>query len=122
MNSASQDDILDLNRLHALFLLTGPDDAVELQRRLIADLSAVSNTLAGQKTASPVLREQSHILMALSGTIGADGLYHLATVLNDQSKAVAGAVDFGLLAQVVGKTEQVIAALRVLRQARGPAP
>lgn len=80
-------DDLDFSRLQGLLDMAGHDLAPELARRLLADLGNVAASLscpvAGQ---DPVqLRAQSHILIALAGTIGAGPLTDLARDLNQMA-------------------------------------
>lgn len=74
----------DKNRLKALLTLAGPEVAPELGRRLLGDFSAVRQALSqpGSSDDRALLRAQSHILIALGGTIAAEDLTALAGSLN----------------------------------------
>lgn len=79
---------LDESALLRLLALAGPADAFELMRRLDADLRhvAVGLTAGLAKGDMAVLREHSHVLMAVAGTIGANHIHHLAQDLNRSAK------------------------------------
>lgn len=67
-----------------LLSLAGPQVAPELLRQLAEDLAGVAaslpTALAAQDRAA--LRAQTHVLMALAGSVGAGPLYEAATRLN----------------------------------------
>lgn len=79
---------MDEGRLDALLDAAGPDGAEELLERLDEDLRSVRDLLADgvEARSVPVVRAQTHILIALSGAVGADRLWHLAEVLNIAAK------------------------------------
>jgi two-component system, OmpR family, aerobic respiration control sensor histidine kinase ArcB len=79
---------MDEGRLDALLEAAGPDDMRDLLDRLDEDLRSVRTLLeAGVRRRSvPLIREQTHILIALSGAVGADRLCRLAEVLNIAAK------------------------------------
>lgn len=75
---------IDRATFDSLLALAGPQVAPELLRQLAEDLAAVAAALppalaAGDRTA---LRAQTHMLMALAGSVGAGPLYDAATRLN----------------------------------------
>ncbi|MDG3043078.1 response regulator [Roseicyclus marinus] len=78
---------MDAARFEALLAVAGPDRA-ELLTRLISDLGGVLAALDGALEAGdlPEIRAQTHILIAVSGAVGADRLYRLAEVLNIAAK------------------------------------
>jgi HPt (histidine-containing phosphotransfer) domain-containing protein len=74
----------DKSRLDHLLDLTGPDLAQELLARLTEDLTATLNSLE-QGAASDnwkLLREGTHVLISLSGSVGAVSLQAMAQGLN----------------------------------------
>lgn len=79
---------MDHARFDALMEVAGPEGSVELLQRLHEDLCAVRDALdAGASTgAIPEIRAQTHILIAISGAVGAERLYRLAEVLNIAAK------------------------------------
>ena len=79
---------LDRKRFDALLAVAGPEGARELLQRLHEDLGAVRATLdAAVATGDiPEIRAQTHILIALSGAVGAERLHQLAEVLNIAAK------------------------------------
>ena len=71
-------DHFDEGRFAALLDMAGHDVAVELAQLLDEDLSRVDVAL-GPAVGNPfVLHTQSHILLSIAGTIGANQVYHLA--------------------------------------------
>lgn len=76
--------VFDEPRLQALLDMAGPEVARELGRRLLADLAGVARALSAPDATGDrrLLRAQSHILIALAGTIGADSLAADARGLN----------------------------------------
>lgn len=79
---------MDMTRLHALLEVAGKDGAAELLARLDEDLQSVRDKLSKGVAAGnvPVIREQTHILIALTGAVGADRLWQLSEVLNIAAK------------------------------------
>ncbi len=75
-------------RFEALLRVAGPVEAVELLARLDEDLRAVDQRLrAGVSNGElSAIREQTHILIALAGAVGAERLFGLAEVLNIAAK------------------------------------
>jgi HPt (histidine-containing phosphotransfer) domain-containing protein len=74
----------DASRLSHLLEITGPDLAVELLARLTEDLTTTQEKLdQGAATADwKRLREGSHVLISLSGSVGAMSLQTMAESLN----------------------------------------
>lgn len=77
-------DEMDSARLEHLLDIAGPASAPELLHRLHSDLSAVERALVGALQAPDwaELRAQTHVLIALSGAVGAERLLSLARKLN----------------------------------------
>ena len=78
---------MDVPRFDALIEVAGADRA-ELLERLHCDLCAVLQALDHALDAGNLaeIRAQTHILIAVSGAVGADRLYRLAEVLNIAAK------------------------------------
>ena len=72
-----------------LLRLAGPDLVPDLLRQLDVDLSQVATRLTAALAAQdwPRLRAQSHILIALAGTVGAADLRAAALAVNDAAHA-----------------------------------
>lgn len=105
---------IDTGRLLALFDLAGPSQADELAHRLVQDLASVSAGMSQALTCADrqMLRTQSHILMAISGTVGAGRLQELAGQLSGLAQA-PGALN------VAGQIEEVQLQLgRLIQQVR----
>lgn len=96
---AERAEEFDEVRFRALLDLAGPSTARELTLRLDKDLTGVASALSGAANGADaqVLRAQSHILLAIAGTIGANRLYALSLHLNH----IARAAEFGLVAEVL---------------------
>jgi two-component system aerobic respiration control sensor histidine kinase ArcB len=79
---------MDEARLDDLLTVAGDDGARELLDRLTEDLSSIRDRLAAgvAATSVPMIREQTHILVAISGSVGADRLCRLTEVLNIAAK------------------------------------
>lgn len=80
----AQADRVDCRRMDELMEIAGPGSALDLLDRLVSDLGRVHSHLAAaaSETDRAVIRAESHVLISLSGAIGADGLYQLALALN----------------------------------------
>lgn len=80
--------------LRHLMDLAGPELAGELQQRLIEDLSSVARHLTNAADL-PGIQAQCHVLMSLSGTVGATSLHaradslHQAAVDRDAARVAA---------------------------------
>ena len=109
----------DPSRLASLLQITGPDLAAELLARLTEDLTATQETLAtGARTADwKRIREGSHVLISLSGSVGALSLQAMSENLN----AIAHAQDRSALMTLMPPLEGELAALiRLIRATRAP--
>ena len=71
-------------RLRRLLELAGPKHSAELLARLGEDLVATRAKLAASATSQdwPALHEASHVLISLSGSVGAISLQHLSERVN----------------------------------------
>ncbi len=110
----------DPSRLGHLLEITGPDLAVELLARLTEDLTATeAGLLSGADTRNwKVLRENSHVLISLSGSVGALSLQSMAENLN----AVAHNQDQDTLDRLMPPLGAELASLiRLIRGTRPPA-
>lgn len=74
-------DCLDEGKFADLLDIAGRETAVELVQRLDEDLTNVGVALANAVEGA-TLNAQSHILMAIAGTIGATRVFDLARNLN----------------------------------------
>ena len=79
---------LDEARFDALLEIAGPDGRVELLSRLHEDLGMVLCALdvAIRDATLSEIRAQTHILIAISGAVGAERLHRLVEVLNIAAK------------------------------------
>lgn len=79
---------MDHGRLESLLEAAGGPGSAELLDRVVEDLTSVLETLdAGiAKADVPDVRAQTHILIAISGAVGADRLCQMAEVLNIAAK------------------------------------
>jgi CheY-like chemotaxis protein len=79
---------LDEARFDALLEIAGPEGRVELLSRLHEDLDTVLSGLdvAIRDATLSEIRAQTHILIAISGAVGAERLHRLAEVLNIAAK------------------------------------
>lgn len=71
-------------RLDRLLQLAGATGGAELMARLTEDLTRIAQSLAGamDEDARDVIRRESHILVSISGSIGATDLSEAARRLN----------------------------------------
>lgn len=109
----------DPARLATLLQITGPDLAAELLARLTEDLTTTQDTLtlAAQTADWKRLREGSHVLISLAGSVGAVSLQTMSESLN----ALAHAQDQPALAGLMPPLEAELAALiRLIRATRAP--
>ena len=109
----------DPTRLAHLLLITGPDLAPELLARLTEDLTATEDSLAeGAETGDwKRLREASHVLISLSGSVGALSLQAKSESLN----AIAHVQDRDdLTALMPPLTAELSALIRLIRATRAP--
>lgn len=77
---------IDIQRpvFDSLIQLAGPSVAPELLRQLNNDLGAVERSLKAALAEKdlPTLRQQTHVLVGLAGSVGAQGLLQSARALN----------------------------------------
>lgn len=113
----------DPTRLAHLLQITGPSLGPELLARLTEDLTATQETLAeGVRSADGSadwkrLREGSHVLISLSGSVGALSLQAMSETLN----AVAHAQDRdALVALMPPLAAELSALIRLIRATRAP--
>lgn len=108
----------DASRLSHLLEITGPDLAVELLARLTEDLVTTRDTLnRGAAEADwKRLREGSHVLISLSGSVGALSLQGMAEGLN----ALAHRQDSAGLTSLMPPLEAELASLIQLIRATQP--
>jgi HPt (histidine-containing phosphotransfer) domain-containing protein len=108
----------DASRLSHLLDITGPELAVELLARLTEDLTTTQGTLDhGADTADwKALREGSHVLISLAGSVGALSLQTMAESLN----AIAHGQDREALAALMPSLEGELASLIGLIRATQP--
>lgn len=75
---------MDVDRFHALLDIAGAEGRAELLSRLLTDLQAVERGLV-QGLMEPdraLIRAQTHVLIAVSGAVGANHLMQVARTLN----------------------------------------
>lgn len=79
---------MDFSRLERLLEAAGPEGSAELLARMTEDLQAVGQALDKGVAAADAeaVRAQTHILIAISGAVGAERLCQLAEVLNIAAK------------------------------------
>jgi HPt (histidine-containing phosphotransfer) domain-containing protein len=109
----------DASRLSHLLDLTGPDLARELLMRLSEDLTNALETLeAGAATDDwKRLREASHVLISLSGSVGAFSLQTMAEGLN----AIAHRQDHVALPTIMPSlTGELMALIAFVRTTKAP--
>ena len=105
----------DEHRFASLLNMAGPSTALELTQRLEEDLSRISHVLTTAELAAdhPTLRAQSHILLAIAGSVGADRLHVLSRRLNDLVSAAEGSRISDLLADIVVELGTLIQKVRL---------
>ena len=110
-------DEFDEHRFRALLDLAGPATARELATRLDEDLTAVADAMsaAGVSADRQVLRAQSHVLLAIAGTVGANRLYRLSVQLNGLARASEGGPFGELLTEIRALLDHLIARIRSAR-------
>jgi HPt (histidine-containing phosphotransfer) domain-containing protein len=109
----------DPSRLSHLLEITGPSIGPELLARLIEDLTATQDQLdTGSATQDwKRLREGSHVLISLSGSVGALSLQAMSENLN----AIAHRQDRDALdAQMPSLTGELVALIQLIRATRPP--
>lgn len=105
----------DERRFRALLDLAGPSTALELTSRLDEDLCHVATALTESEKPMDqhVLRAQSHVLLAIAGTIGANRLYHLSERLNGLAKAPDAGPVADILCEIRALLERLILYIRL---------
>ena len=98
----------DEGRFAALLTMAGHEVAVELTQLLDQDLTRVDAALEQAAGSCFVLHTQSHILLSIAGTIGANQVYDLAMRLNRQSRCGDGLIE---LAQTVAEVRPALQAV-----------
>ncbi len=109
----------DPTRLANLLQITGPSMGSELLVRLTEDLSTTQDILAAGTSVSDWkrLREASHVLISLSGSVGALSLQAMSESLN----AIAHAQDRAALVTLMPPLDGELSALiRLIRATRAP--
>ncbi|MBN8633258.1 MAG: hypothetical protein J0L76_20680 [Rhodobacterales bacterium] len=109
----------DPARLGHLLDITGPDLAVELLARLTEDLTATQDMLeTGAETADwKLLREGSHVLISLSGSVGALSLQAMSENLN----AIAHRQDRDALEALMPPlSSELVILIQLIRATRPP--
>lgn len=109
----------DASRLSHLMEITGPDLAVELLARLTEDLTTTQTTLATGATTFDWkrLREGSHVLISLAGSVGAMSLQVMAENLN----AIAHRQDTEALATLMPPLDgELTSLIRLIRATQPP--
>jgi HPt (histidine-containing phosphotransfer) domain-containing protein len=116
--------ILDAIRLKRLLELAGPNQSDELLARLSEDLTTCRAEL--RKAAAPPdwrqLRDSTHVLISLSGSIGALPLQTIAQALNAAAHAEDSDAVAALLAPLEKDLSALVDHLRKAREQRGPKP
>ena len=107
----------DEDRFAALMELAGPQVALELAERLDDDLTSVAQALdkAGKNGDHRTLRSQSHVLLAIAGTVGATRLHELSHSLNLIIRACETTNVRALLIEIRVCLEDVITRVRLVR-------
>lgn len=112
-------EIFDEQRFSDLLDLAGPHQGLELVLRLDEDLSGLAAALPTlARTADLIgLRQHSHVLLAIAGTVGANRLSDLARHLNVQVRAAEVGSIADLLAEITLLLDQLLARIRAARAA-----
>jgi hypothetical protein len=107
----------DPARLSHLLDLAGPDMAAELLARLTEDLTMTQATLGLGATTSDWkrLREGSHVLISLSGSVGALSLQTMSEALNAVAHRQDDAALAALMPQLSAELESLIQLIRATR-------
>jgi hypothetical protein len=113
---------MDTGRLDRLLQMAGPRDGAELLERLAEDLGRIAPALrvACAKGDRAAVRAETHVLLAVAGSIGAAGLEDEARALNRAAHDQDAPLPVGLAQSVLDD----LAALRALiarRRANGGA-
>ena len=91
-------DRMDRSRLDRLLQLAGPVQGAELLAQLAQDLARIGDALdrAAAVVDADSLRRETHILIALAGSVGAHGLEQDARALNRAANDPSISLDDGL--------------------------
>ena len=110
---------LQQDRLRRLLEMAGPDVSRELLDRLVSDLDGVHRGLrhAGDAPDWPAIRHQSHILIAMAGTVGAIQVQTEAEELNQIGNRTDATGLAGLLPIILRHLDSLIAEVRQVRAA-----
>lgn len=113
-NALVDTEEFDESRFKALLELAGPSTARTLTIQLQEDLALVAEALteARSSTDHQVFRKQSHVLLGISGTIGATRLYQLSERLNDLARGQGGGALGDLLAEIFAALDRLLARIR----------
>jgi len=116
---AAPDAAISCQRMDELLRIAGPATAPELLDRLIADFARVGANLdtAARENDRDSARAETHVLISLSGAIGADGLYKLATALNTATHRQDYATICELGPKAVDLINAIVVKLRAKRAA-----
>ncbi len=119
---AEMSEGFDEQRFASLLAMAGPSCALELTQRLDEDLSRISQALATAEMAAdlPALHAQSHVLLAIAGSVGAEKLHLLSRRLNDKMRAADGSRVSELLADIVVDLGALIQRVRLARKTLMP--
>jgi HPt (histidine-containing phosphotransfer) domain-containing protein len=111
----------DPSRLSHLMEITGPELAVELLARLTEDLTTTQSKLIdGAATQDwKALREGSHVLISLSGSVGALSLQTMAESLNAIAHGQEPAAVDSLMPALEAELVSLIQLIRGTRPASG---
>jgi HPt (histidine-containing phosphotransfer) domain-containing protein len=103
--------------------LTGPDLAQELLIRLTEDLSGVLAVVATDRVAGDwkSLREATHVLISLSGSVGALSLQAMAEALNAAAHQQDQIAAEALLMPLTQELQALIAYVRATQATGRPA-
>ncbi len=113
---------MELGLLDHLLTLANPADGAELLHRLIDDLKRVATAIEAAALADDrkSLGANLHVLIGISGSIGADQLMAFARALGEVAKE-AKPLPPALLAQVAGGLVSLLGEVGRRRQAGGAA-
>ena len=114
MKDVAPGPVVSAAQFDQLLAMAGPKLAKTLVAQLRADLSLAQHTL--RAAVDPVdwaeIRVQSHVVMGLAGTVGAQDLYLLARQLNDVAQL--DAQDAQMATALASSTGQAIDAVVTL--------
>lgn len=113
----------DPSRLAHLMDLTGPDLAQELLVRLTEDLAGVLEVVENERVAGDWkrLREATHVLISLSGSVGALSLQAMAEALNAAAHRQDQDASVAILPALTQELQALIAYVRATQASGRPA-